>query len=532
MSCSKIQGSMQSADTEQPRKLTLEEQRLRIQQLERQTQAEYSAAKEILENDQKAPRGGRTLSRSLPKPGLSMESIVEREKRRRCTLIEQHNGLQCSVRGKGSQLLEMEQAMKALVLDSNTDGDEQHYDQRVRELENSLEKMTIKITEAERIQKTYLQVCDHLHREVREMPMALDQLQNSVVSGQTELGKVAHMSHTAVAAVDCTKLVQMERQLMVERRMMEKELSERRGVKEKEVEGRLEREREGERRSSKGAQKLKEQVRRGTIREGLAEETAHIRAQQTTPVSSTPQSIVKLVEDIDALREALSCTDLQELETRLVSQKAIREQLHNQMTQCEELVRQSMETLAALELQYAQLKFSVGPSSDRFERLKEEMQAELEQEEERCSHWEDKLEKAQSVLHGVEKGVNNLFFRMSCVQVKDSPRELGGLDAIEKLREIGARLPTLQTTASEKTEENTADHEKVWSFLEQSTMMEPRNYKRASSPVYDSTSEDTFQFRSQEEDCSMSREEIKRRSIQLIEVHQPKKKAQRSNTKS
>ncbi|XP_014017201.1 coiled-coil domain-containing protein 183 isoform X2 [Salmo salar] len=478
MSCSKIQGSMQSADTEQPRKLTLEEQRLRIQQLERQTQAEYSAAKEILENDQKAPRGGRTLSRSLPKPGLSMESIVEREKRRRCTLIEQHNGLQCSVRGKGSQLLEMEQAMKALVLDSNTDGDEQHYDQRVRELENSLEKMTIKITEAERIQKTYLQVCDHLHREVREMPMALDQLQNSVVSGQTELGKVAHMSHTAVAAVDCTK------------------------------------------------------VRRGTIREGLAEETAHIRAQQTTPVSSTPQSIVKLVEDIDALREALSCTDLQELETRLVSQKAIREQLHNQMTQCEELVRQSMETLAALELQYAQLKFSVGPSSDRFERLKEEMQAELEQEEERCSHWEDKLEKAQSVLHGVEKGVNNLFFRMSCVQVKDSPRELGGLDAIEKLREIGARLPTLQTTASEKTEENTADHEKVWSFLEQSTMMEPRNYKRASSPVYDSTSEDTFQFRSQEEDCSMSREEIKRRSIQLIEVHQPKKKAQRSNTKS
>ncbi|XP_035612461.1 coiled-coil domain-containing protein 183-like isoform X2 [Oncorhynchus keta] len=478
MSYSKRQGSMQPADTEQPTTLTLQEQRLRIQQLERQAQAEYSAAKEILENDQKAPHGGRTLSRLLSKPGLSMESIVEREKRRRCTLIEQHNGLQCSVRAKGSQLLEMEQAMKALELDSNTDGDEQHYDQRVRELENSLEKMTIKITEAERIQKTYLRVCDHLHREVREMPMALDQLQNSVVSGQTELGKVAHMSHTAVAAVDCTK------------------------------------------------------VRRGTIREGLAEESAHIRAQQTAPVSTTPQSIVKLVEDIDTLREALSCTDLQELETRLVSQKAVREQLHSQMTQCEELVRQSMETFAALELQYAQLKFSAGPSSDRFERLKEEMQAELEQEEERCSHWEDKLGKAQSVLHGVEKGVNNLFFRMSCVQVKDSPRELGGLDAIEKLREIGARLPTLQTTASEKTEENTADHEKVWSFLEQSTMMEPRNYKRASSPVYDSTSEDTFQFRGQEEDCSMSRDEIKRRSIQLIEVHQPKKKAQKSNTKS
>lgn len=38
-------------------------------------------------------------------------------------------------------------------------------------------------------------------------------------------------------------------------------------------------------------------------------------AQQCTPNPSTPQSIVKLVEDIDALREALSCTDLQVLKS-------------------------------------------------------------------------------------------------------------------------------------------------------------------------------------------------------------------------
>nr|XP_029492808.1 uncharacterized protein LOC115111063 [Oncorhynchus nerka] len=215
---------------------------------ELQTQAEYHAAKEILENDQKAPQGRCTLGRSLPKPGPSKESVVEREKCRQCSLIEQHNRLWFAVRAKESQLLEMEPDMKVLELDSILDDDEQHYDQRVRQLENNLEKMTIKITEAERIQKTYLRVCDHLHREVCEMPMALDQLQNSVVGGQSELGKVAHMSYTAVAAVDCTKsqLVPVERQLMVERRMMEKELTERRGAKEKEVEGRLEREREGE----------------------------------------------------------------------------------------------------------------------------------------------------------------------------------------------------------------------------------------------------------------------------------------------
>ncbi|XP_035643238.1 uncharacterized protein LOC118394090 [Oncorhynchus keta] len=374
--------------------------------------------------------------------------------------------------------------------------------------------------------------------------MALDQLQNSVVSGQSELGKVAHMSYTAVAAVDCTKsqLVHVERQLMVERRMMEKELTGRRGAKEKEVEGRLEREREGERRSSRVAQKLKEQeltlyFPMFCIRIDAEIMYACVLFSPCSPADrrGPHYDTVRLQTAggyIDALREALSCTDLQELETRLASQKATREQLHTQITQCEELVRKSMETLATLELQYAQLKFSAGPGSDRFEQLKEEMQVELEQEEDCCSQWEAKQGKAQSVLHGVEQGVNNLFFRISCVHVMDSPRQLGDLDATEKLREIGVRLLTLQTTASEKTEENTADHEKVWSFLEHSIMMEPRNFKRASSPVYNSVSEDTFQFRSLEEDCALSREEIKRRSIHLIEAHQPKKKAPRGTKKS
>ncbi|XP_055774469.1 myosin heavy chain, striated muscle-like [Salvelinus fontinalis] len=498
---------MQSADTKATI-LTLQEQRLRVQQLELQTQAEYNAAKEILENDQKAPQGGSTLGRSLPKPGPSIDSVVEWEKRRQCTLIEQHNKLQFAVRAKESQLLEMEPDMKVLELDSIPDDDEQHYDQHVRQLEDSLENMTIKITEAERIQKTYLRVCDHLHQEVCEMPMAPDQLQNSVAGGQSELGKVAHMSRTAVAAVDCTKsqLVHVERQLLVERRMMEKELTERRGAKEKEVEGRLEGEREGERRSSRVAQKLKEQVREEeTERETAGELEGETEAQQTVTAPITTQSVFKLVEDIGALREALSCTDLQ---------KATREQLHTKMTQCEELVRKSMETLATLDLQYAQLKFSAGPGSDRYSRATEK----FEQEEDRCSQWEAKLGKAQSVLHGVEQGVNNLCFRISCVHVKDSPRELGDLDATEKLREIGVRPLTLQTTASEKTEENSADHEKVWSSLEQSIMMEPRNPKRASSPVDNSASEDTFQFRSLEEDCSLSRE--------------PKKKAPRGTKRS
>lgn len=126
--------------------------------------------------------------------------------------------------------------------------------QRVRQLENCLEKMAIKFTEAENVHSTYLQIQEHLHQvglkkgsfslthtqkhvmlklkflhglpmcsqnlwfysqnlslslslqEVREMPHVLAKLQSTVISGQSELSKVAQLSQAAVAAVESTKV--------------------------------------------------------------------------------------------------------------------------------------------------------------------------------------------------------------------------------------------------------------------------------------------------------------------------------------
>ncbi|KAM6965353.1 coiled-coil domain-containing protein 183-like [Aplochiton taeniatus] len=455
-------GESRGLDVELPKIQTLQDQRLRIEQLEKQTQAEYIAAKEILEHDQKLKSEDCNLhSVPFPKPGPTLESKVEQERCRMHNLIEQHNGLSYALRAKESQLLELEQSVKAVEMDSTPDNDEQQFDQvmaRVRQLENTLEKMSIKITEAEKIHTTYLQVQDHLSMEVREMPMLLDHLQNTVFQGQAELCKVAEMSQTAVAAGDITK--------------------------------------------------------------------------HHAPIPSTPQALVKLVEDVDALTEALSCTDLQELELRLVSQKATMEQLYIQVTQTEELVKQRADILAALELQYARLKFSVGPGSEKFDQLKEEMEMERRQEVGRLGNSMEKLGKVQAVLNGVEQGINNLYYSTVCVPLPEGTHSKDdGLDAMDKLRDIIIRLPILQAKVP-LAEDASPDPEKVWAFLENSILHEPKNIKRASSPTLDSASEDTFQFRSQEEDSSLSREEIKRRSLQLIEALQPKKKAPKAAKKT
>ena len=54
---------------------------------------------------------------------------MEKQQRRLCTLVEQHNGLQYTLRLRESQLLEMENTMKSLERHSNPDPKKRHYDQ-------------------------------------------------------------------------------------------------------------------------------------------------------------------------------------------------------------------------------------------------------------------------------------------------------------------------------------------------------------------------------------------------------------------
>ncbi|XP_063050397.1 golgin subfamily A member 4-like [Engraulis encrasicolus] len=532
-----------STDTDTARGLSLREQRLRVQQLEKQNQAEFKAVRDVLENEHKLPRAARTLGNSLPNPRPGLQSIVDKQQRRLCTMVEQLNGLQHTLRLRESQLQDVERTLKCLELDNSPDPDERQYDQRVRQLENCLEKMNIKITEAENIYSTYIEVQEHLFREVRAMPLVLEKLQSTVIRGQVELSHVAQLSHAAQAAVESTKvmLVQMERQLVMERISLECNLNSKQQEKEREVEARMEREKDGDRRVSRTPQHQRKDQRKAdggkdAITDIIDSAAVHV-VQRSASQPLTQQSQVKMVKEMDDLKDALGCTDLQELESRLVSQKATREQLHTQMRQCEELVAQRQEGLAALELQYAQSKFNPSSGSGRYKQMEAELREELEKERVRCQEWEAKLDKARAVLRGVEQGVNNLFYLISCLAHKESmevsPPQ--AQDAVEKLQEIDSQLPSLftATEATEATEksEDAGGSDKLWTFLVQTTMMEPRNCKRVLSPTYNSNTEDTFQFRSHEEDYSLSRDEIKRRNKQLIEAHQPKKKATKAAKK-
>ncbi|KAK5931576.1 hypothetical protein CesoFtcFv8_000151, partial [Champsocephalus esox] len=460
---------------------------------------------------------------------------IVREKAKINLLIKEHNRLSFEVKKKEASLKTLQktlQTMDAQPADSNT---EDACRQRIRQLENNLDKMKVKITEASEIQTAYGHIRENLQQEVRDIYAGLEQKQQAVAVGQTKLDKASKQSQTAAAAAGCTlgRVLQMECETMGKKREMDLELCEL-SAEEKVLK------RQMETLGQLGTQRLREQDIQEEkeeeveeVEEEVEEEEAALPAadQQRYDVCGASRSDMKLMEDMEALREALGCADVQELVSKVVSQQATQQFLLSEVTRCEELAQQEEAALTQLQLQHAELKFSSKPAASRgrvavlyngfffvqgLTGLKREMEAELNQEVFRVRRLHGTLQQSQDLLATVERGVNNLYFRMSCVPVQELS-SASCAESLDKVKDISNRLPTLLQRASQhKAEMSGLDQERVHSVLEQLNQMESRNVKRPSTPIHSPEVSDD------EDECCPSREEIKSNSRRLVESEQNK----------
>ncbi|XP_044218160.1 MAR-binding filament-like protein 1-1 isoform X1 [Thunnus albacares] len=482
----------------------------RVKFSEKQIEAEDSAAKQALDSHDKLT----IRLKPLCKPGLPLERKIEHAKREKNVLVNEYNRLKFAAKEKETKLKELQELLKTMEPKTTDDNSEDTAQQQIRQLENNREKMKLKILAAKRVQSTYLHMLEHLQQEVRGMFKVLDQKERAVAIGQAEVDKACKMFQSAAAAAESAQdeMFQMENEIMEKKRQMESELKELM-------------ETFGRPLSPAAPSRQKERE----VEEGEEEEEeAHsspVEAHHCYDICGASQSDMKLVEDMESLREALGCADVQDLVNKVVSQRATTQQLLTEITQCEELVRQEARTLAELELQHAELKFSVKPAATRFDKLKEETQAKLDLQVDRVQRLQAELKQSQDLLDTVEQGVGNLYFRMSCVPVEGLP-SAPCTDNVDKLKDISARLPTLLQRASErKPVISSEDQERVFSFLELLNTTDSRNNKRPSTPI------DTSQLSDDGEECSPSREEIKRSSVRLVESQQSKKSSRRAKRK-
>ncbi|XP_059194160.1 uncharacterized protein LOC131975473 [Centropristis striata] len=489
----------------------------RIKTSEKQIQAGSSADKQLLDSHDKLTTGQKPLS----KPGLPLEKKVEQAKQRRNFLINEHNRQKFAVKEKEAKLKTLQESLKTKNLQPKNYNSEAACKQRIRQLENNLDKMKMKMTEANEIQTAYRHIRDHLQQEVRDMYSVLEHKEHAVATGQAEVDKATKELQSAAAAAGSTlnMVVEMEHEMMGKISLMDMELCEL-SAEEKELKRQM--------KALGCVRATPSRLKEPEVEEEEEEEEAHsspVTAHQCKDSCGASQCDLRLVEDMDSLREALSCAHVQELVNKVVSQRATREQLLSELSLHEELSRQEAEALDHLELQYTQLKFSAKPAATRFEQLKAELQTRLKEEVSRVDGLRAELKQSEDLLVAVEQGVNNLYFRMSCIPVEGSSRS-SSTESRDKMREICARLPILLQIASEhKPETSGLDQDKVYSVFEQLNSMQPRNIRRRSSPA------GTPQLSDDEEESSPSREEIKRCSIRLIETEQNKKLSRKGKRK-
>ncbi|GAA6218834.1 uncharacterized protein LOC122876738 isoform X2 [Lates japonicus] len=473
------------------------------------TEAQDSAAKQVLDSQDKRTARQRPFS----KLGLPPEKIIEQEKQRRHLLINEHNKLTLAVKEKEAKLKELQETLRVMNLQPTTYSSEDALKQRIRQLENDREKMKMKITQAKKIQMAYRHILENLQEEVRGIKQVLDQKEHAVAVGQVEVDKATKMFQSAAAATDSSlgMMVQMEYETMEKRREMDSELCEL-SAEEKELKKKME---------IFGCLSPTAQSRleEAEILEEEEERSAPVKDHQCHDICGASESDMKVVEDMEALREALACADIQELVSKVLSQRATKEQLLTEITQYEDLIEHETKILADLELQFAELKFSEKPAVARFDKLKEQAQAKLNPEVKRVGRLQAELKQSQDLLDAVEQGINNLYFRMSCVPVEGLP-STKCTDSIDKLKDISARLPTLlqrALTQKRRSAVSGLDQENVYSVLEKFNTVELRNNKRPTTPT------ETPQLSDDEEECSPSRDEIKRSGMRLIESQQNKK---------
>ncbi|KAM6945305.1 coiled-coil domain-containing protein 183-like [Lycodopsis pacificus] len=392
----------------------------------------------------------------------------------------------------------------------NEDASKQH----IRQLENNKDKMKIKIIAAKEIATAYQPIREHLQQEVRGMDKKLDQKEHTIAIGQAEVDRATKQFQSAAAAKTEGSMVQMEDETMMRNREIDiklGQLSAERKALERQI-----RTLDIEHRSPTGQSRQKEREIEGEEEEEEDEEEAHsvpVTDHQCYDVCGASQSDVKLVEDMEALGEALADTEVQELAGTAMSQRAGKEQRLAEISLLEDGIRQDAKALADVDLQYAELKFGAKPAATRFDKLKGKMQAKLNQDVVRVERLQAELKRFQDSLETVERGVSNIYFRMSCVPV-EGLSSASSSDSTDQLRDVRARVPTLLQRASEQTPEISGlDPDMVYSSHEELNSMESRDIKRPTTPIH------TPQL-SDEEECSPSHEKIKRCSSRLIESEQ------------
>uniref|UniRef100_A0A8C4W7X1 Coiled-coil domain containing 183 n=1 Tax=Gopherus evgoodei TaxID=1825980 RepID=A0A8C4W7X1_9SAUR len=369
--------------------------------------------------------------------------------------------------------------------------------QVIRQLENNIEKMLMKIRTGEKIYYLYLKMVDFLKDELAQLPLQLNVLQHMVEVYQVELKGMRLMAVDATEATEAAKMdmTNMETEFIAERRFRENSLN----FQKKQID--------------------RIRVKDASERRGLNVDFPALISHESLKGAKLEASKAQIehqaqvTSEVDKIKCAVQCSHLWDIAGRFLAQQKTGENLQQQTVECEQKREELEAKLKELELERAELKFHQTPSSISSRKLAEELKKNLEAEEVRLHKVHTQMLKNQELLLSFENGIDNLLIRLCGITVP------GHVCALNPLP------PALPVTVQRWT------FVKVRNFLEESTKNERQNLKISFEDEEDAV-RDAFDFADIDHSYVPSRDEIKKQGVRLIEtMTKAAKKKQRGGRK-
>ncbi|XP_033094389.1 coiled-coil domain-containing protein 183 isoform X1 [Trachypithecus francoisi] len=408
---------------------------------------------------------GKNLPLRLAHCRSTME--VAREKLRKYVFdrVNMHNLLIHLVRRRGQKLESMQLELASLRSQPDASKEELRLLQIIRQLENNIEKTTIKIITSQNIHLLYLDLLDYLKTVLAGYPIELDKLQNLVVHYCAELSDMKIMSQDAMMITDEVKrnMRQREASFIEERRARENRLNQQKKLIDKIY-----------------TKETSEKYRRGQMdldfpSNLMSMETLKLRRQETSTAEMEYQAGVTAV--VEKVKSAVRCSHVWDIAGRFLAQRNTEENLELQMEDCEERRLQLKALVKQLELEEAVLKFRQQPSSISFKSIEKKMTDMLKEEEERLQLAHSNMTKGQKLLLTIQTGIDNLYVRLMGITLPETQKEVVPSDTLDlnsKLAYCEGKLTHLADRVQmvSRTEEGDT---KVRDALESSTLKEKYN---------------------------------------------------------